>query len=393
MKTKIWFLTIIVCLIHLCSTGYAVTIDFDDIDATGGIVAITSQYQSQGVIFEDLYVYNPIAYHPDATWYKPGGPWAVLYSPFNVGLIDDEDQLSLLITVTFKDPATGLPSVTDHVGALFFDSEVGTRLVKMTAYGLFGNVLDVIDVTTPAQTYAIVELNVPGIHRVTLETGSDGTAFDNLTFNDVQPIPCGQFGDINEDGKIGLEEAIHALKIVAGLSPVPVSSAPVPVEKTGQTASYATGDDGDLKAGVAWPNPRFTDNGDGTVKDNLTGLVWLKDANALGERTWSDALTQVANLNIGTDFSATDYTAGTYSDWRLPNIKELQSLIDFGNYNPALPSGHPFINVQSIDYWSSTTTVNDTSKAWSVGIRSGFVLNPRKDIGGPYCVWPVRGGN
>ena len=52
-----------------------------------------------------------------------------------------------------------------------------------------------------------------------------------------------------------------------------------PVEKTGQTTSCAAGDDGALKKGVAWPSPRFTDNADGTVSDNLTGLIWLKQAN------------------------------------------------------------------------------------------------------------------
>jgi hypothetical protein len=53
---------------------------------------------------------------------------------------------------------------------------------------------------------------------------------------------------------------------------------PAPVEKTGQMTSYATGDDGDHEQGVAWPNPRFNDRGNGTVVDNLTGLTWLKDA-------------------------------------------------------------------------------------------------------------------
>ena len=51
-----------------------------------------------------------------------------------------------------------------------------------------------------------------------------------------------------------------------------------PVPKTGQTTSYANGDDGDLELGVASPNPRFTDNGDGKVTDNLTELIWLKNA-------------------------------------------------------------------------------------------------------------------
>ena len=61
-----------------------------------------------------------------------------------------------------------------------------------------------------------------------------------------------------------------------------VRSPPAPVPKTGQTVSYATGDDGDLQKGVAWPDPRFTDNSDGTVTDNLTGLIWLKNANCFG---------------------------------------------------------------------------------------------------------------
>ncbi len=58
--------------------------------------------------------------------------------------------------------------------------------------------------------------------------------------------------------------------------PEPVQCDGTPVAKTGQTISYAASDDGDIKPGVPWPNPRFTDNGDGTVTDNLTKLIWLK---------------------------------------------------------------------------------------------------------------------
>ncbi len=56
---------------------------------------------------------------------------------------------------------------------------------------------------------------------------------------------------------------------------------PAPVPKTGQVTTYAVGDDGDHMAGIAAPSPRFTDNGNGTVTDNLTGLVWLKDGNCI----------------------------------------------------------------------------------------------------------------
>ena len=55
-----------------------------------------------------------------------------------------------------------------------------------------------------------------------------------------------------------------------------------PVPKTGQTTSYGAGDDGALQKGVAWPTHRFIDNLNGTVTDKLTGLVWMKNANAFG---------------------------------------------------------------------------------------------------------------
>ncbi len=183
-----------------------------------------------------------------------------------------------------------------------------------------------------------------------------------------------------------------------------------PVERTGQTKSYATGDDADLKKGVTWPNPRFTDNGDGTVTDNLTGLMWLKNANCIqtkypgfdndqtagdGMVTWQHALDFVVGINAGT------YTAcgSTYTDWRLPNVRELQSLINFGYYNPALSNtagtgqwtdGNPFIGLQLSYYWSATTAASSQHKAWDVRMRNGFIVFPLKSSG--RYVWPVRAG-
>jgi hypothetical protein len=77
-------------------------------------------------------------------------------------------------------------------------------------------------------------------------------------------------------------------------------------------------------------------------------------------------------------------------DWRLPNVKELQSLIDFGNFNPALPTGHPFLNVQSTTYWSSTTLADDSDDAWFVLLSVGRTVASVKD--NIRLVWPVRGG-
>ena len=160
-----------------------------------------------------------------------------------------------------------------------------------------------------------------------------------------------------------------------------------PVEKTGQTTSHADYDDGYYEKGVAWPNPRFTDNSNGTVTDNLTGLIWLKYANAFGLRNWATALTDCNTLNSG-EHGLIDGSAE--GDWRLPNVKELQSLIDFGNYDPALPSGHPFSGVRSNGYWSSTTYAYNTDYAWAASLYRGYVSYANKT--GIFYVWPVRGG-
>lgn len=161
------------------------------------------------------------------------------------------------------------------------------------------------------------------------------------------------------------------------------------VAKTGQTASLATGDDGHLQQGVAWPAPRFTDNSDGTITDNLTGLIWLKDANCpvISPSNWSDALAAVSNLAAGVCGLGDDSEA---NDWRLPNRNELQSLLDLGQLSPALPSNHPFANFQASYYWSSTSHEIEPGVfyAWLVNFNDG-----RVDFGGfGDHVIAVRGG-
>ena len=140
---------------------------------------------------------------------------------------------------------------------------------------------------------------------------------------------------------------------------------------------------------MAWPNPRFTDNSDGTVTDNLTGLIWVKNSNCFGARPWEEALSDCNGLSAGW-CGLTD--GSNPGDWRLPNYKELFSLVDAEHINPALPSGHPFTNVQSSYYWSSTTHTFDTYFAWYVFFEVGIVDFDDKD-GYALYVWPVRGGH
>lgn len=168
------------------------------------------------------------------------------------------------------------------------------------------------------------------------------------------------------------------------------TSPPAQLWQTGQTTSYAAGDDGDFQRGVVWPVPRFTDNSDGTITDTLTGLMWLKDGNCFGQNTWQDALDVIAVLNaIPMNYSCGDYIAN-YNDWHLPNRKELHSLTDYSQYDPALPPGHPFQYVQSGFYWSSTTSYpNGTTNAWLVDMYGGHMYDGYKS--NKHYVWPVRG--
>lgn len=167
--------------------------------------------------------------------------------------------------------------------------------------------------------------------------------------------------------------------------------------ETGQTTCYdiggnviscgGTGQDGDIRAGVSWPGSRFRDNGDETVIDNLTGFMWTKDAYPPGTYgTWQQALDYVNGMNAGT------YPNFGYMDWRLPNRKELHSLSDFSRYNPALPSGHPFLNVQSDYYWSSTSFAHDPDDPWIVDMSHGDAIGYNNKSSNGF-LWPVRGGN
>lgn len=161
----------------------------------------------------------------------------------------------------------------------------------------------------------------------------------------------------------------------------------VQLPKTSQMTSYGVGDDGYYQKGVAWPSPRFTNNGDGSVTDNLTGLFWLKNANCFNTQPWTIALTSANSLASGS-CGLTDGSAA--GDWRLPNRRELSGLVDRSHSSPALTAGHPFTGVQSDFYWTSSTYADETSRAWVVFLRSGSIDAYHKTI--DRYVWPVRGG-
>jgi hypothetical protein len=183
-----------------------------------------------------------------------------------------------------------------------------------------------------------------------------------------------------------------------------------PVPKTGQTPTLPSftpnpaTSDGKLQIGVAWPNPRFTVLGDtnapsdpvtNQIRDNLTGLIWARDA--LNAGGWASTTTNwgaaVTNCN--------DLDYGGQTDWRLPNERELKSLTDSGNGVPALCNtagtkkwspNDPFTGVITERYWSSSTLAAGTGSAWYVTLFGGDLHYISKTSASKLFVWPVRGG-
>ena len=161
--------------------------------------------------------------------------------------------------------------------------------------------------------------------------------------------------------------------------------------QTGQRGCYdsrgeaipcpGSGQDAAFRIGLAWPRPRFEVRGE-TVYDALTGLCWSRDANPAGfPLTWVEAFDRVGDLNRR-GFCGHD-------DWRLPNRRELRSLVSHQTRRPALPEGHPFRNVFSGWYWSSTSAAISPSHAWYVHMEGARMFYGGKDQS--FLLWPVRG--
>jgi len=129
------------------------------------------------------------------------------------------------------------------------------------------------------------------------------------------------------------------------------------------------------------PDTRYNDNSDGTITDKKTGLIWKKCSEGQTELScaggadtflWPAAMAQARIANLENYANA--------NNWRLPNIKELTSLVEVACKNPSININY-FPNTTTIDnrkYWSSTTTFAATL-AWAVNIDVGNVFYYDKD--------------
>jgi hypothetical protein len=105
--------------------------------------------------------------------------------------------------------------------------------------------------------------------------------------------------------------------------------------------------------------------------------MWHRHADLLGEpASWASALAAIDRLNMRGD-----------RRWRLPNINELESLVDCGRSAPALPATHPFLRVGDA-YWSSTTSMYEPSWSWALYLEKGAVGVGHKRVA-RFLVWPV----
>jgi uncharacterized protein DUF1566 len=221
-------------------------------------------------------------------------------------------------------------------------------------------------------------------------------------------------GDCDGNGSVAINELITAVNNALGECETGGCGVPA----TGQQTSYGPGSDGEVRAGVPLS---ATDNGDGTITDTTTGLMWEKKDDAGGIHDKDNAYTwgmgdppYTMNGTMVTEFLPALNTPPCFADhcdWRIPNVRELQSLVDYEMDQPAVRA--PFsrncaggCTVDGIDgptcscikragYWSSTTFQSTTpgsvpSFAWYVEFVLGSVgTHTKRDVG---YVRAVRGG-
>ena len=210
-----------------------------------------------------------------------------------------------------------------------------------------------------------------------------------------QPIPAGYH---DGSGKCAGDAALVAGNIKSGVTIFGVTGTVGCLLATGQTTAWGPGSDGDVRAGAALA---YTDNGDGTIADHNTGLVWEKKDDSGGihgkDNTYTWGMVDppyTMNGTMVTEFLATLNTPPCFAghcDWRIPNVRELLSIVDYEIPYPDLTVNAAFHNAAGCTgctdvtlascsctasrggYWSSTTSRNSPFSAWGVYFNGGFV--------------------
>jgi hypothetical protein len=262
-------------------------------------------------------------------------------------------------------------------------------------------------ITTPSRAISagqIGELDALAIFSDRSLSNRLGVEIDDITLTATaatDPTPC---GDVNATGSLTAADALAVLKAAVGQPIALKCEPPAQPVKTGQTSCYdefgeaiscvGSGQDGECQYGAA---RTFIDNGDGTIRDESTGLMCEKIAN--------DGTIHDADIAFRWRFAFTDKIAtldnskfAGYGDRRRPNRSELETLANLAisqpaNYAPFRTSCDPGCTVTTCScsppelFWTSTTYSEDPELAWAVNFADGSVVTHHKAAGSKW----VRG--
>lgn len=151
-----------------------------------------------------------------------------------------------------------------------------------------------------------------------------------------------------------------------------------------EVSCSGSGQDAEFGVGREIPRPRFVHAGQGTVRDEYTRLLWPADADVSDfPLSWTESLQMIESFN------REEYLGR--SDWRMPDRRELRSLIDHEQRMPALPRNSPFSGIRESWYWTGTSSAMFPDYAWYIHFAGGRMFWGRKDQQA-FCR-PVCGGS
>ena len=226
------------------------------------------------------------------------------------------------------------------------------------------------------------------------DVSSDTSYSDNVTFylsiNNAVKTVYVWFKDAAGNISASSSDSITLIDWIA--PKLPDTGQTTCYDRAGTVITCPAADQSLAQDGTYPRNPQsFTDNGDETITDNNTKLMWQKEEDNTGYNWYQATGTVHTTYNVGGAIDVCgNLTTGGYNDWRLPNPKELKSIVDHEIYNPSINQTY-FPNTSSSDYWSATTKASSTSFAWRVSFGSGSVISYYKSS--DYYVRCVRGGS
>lgn len=331
------------------------------------------------VLFLSLSVVRPEAYTLPDTGQKNCYDAAGTIISCTDAAVAGQDGAYNINPMSYKDNGNG--TITDNVTGLVWQKEDDNIARNWAAAGTYCDGLNLggqAGWRLPAkkELLTLVDYSIPHPGPTINASFFTNTNTSSLTFATVQPDKVAYWTstpDANSTVRDATINGIENLYWVVGFGGGYVSS------------SYRADYGGFVRCVRGGKTaPSFVNNGDGTITDRVTGLMWQQKKQ--GPMPWVSALSSCESLSLGQDPFL------RHDDWRLPNIKELESIADDNIVYPAIdtnyfyyvPSEHAYV------YWSSTTYAGLAENAWTMSFSYGYLgYNLKTDSNYVRC---VRGG-